>query len=203
MEIYHLVDEQVTEPGLQLPFSTEHPGPIAALSVHKWPLPLLIDFIVDNHHVYVTHALPKIMDLLEKVVTEYGLQHRELEEVFRSFHSLASHFSGQMRKEELVLFPVIKELVTASRNHKDLAYFPFEPLQAMIEEIEKDHSLIEEGLVRLRQLTNNFAVPVYACQSFRVLYQWLEQLEKDIYQHEYLENTFLFPKAIALEDSMR
>src|SRR5687768_8230263 len=75
------------------------------LSAEKWPLPYLVDYILQNHHFYVTDALPRIIGLLEKVVTEYGLTHPQLEQIYQTFRVLAMQLISQMRKEEVILFP--------------------------------------------------------------------------------------------------
>jgi regulator of cell morphogenesis and NO signaling len=171
------------------------------LSAEKWPLPYLVDYILHNHHFYITDALPRIMALLEKVVTEYGLVHPELEEVHQTFHALAMQLITQMRKEEVILFPYIQVLSKPKYNVKESACCPGSPLGALLQEIEEEHLLIEQGLTDIRRLTKNFTLPPHVCNSYDLLFQWLQKFEKDIYQHEYLENNILFPKAIALEES--
>ncbi len=198
-----LTEKQIPASGLHLPLSVNGADQWMHTQADEWAVSPLIDFIIKNHHVYVTEAFPKIMDLLEKVVTEYGLTHPELEEVFVTFHSLTIHFCAQMRKEEQELFPVIRELVRAKENQKGYAYFPFESIRSQIENIEQDHSMIEECLANIRKLTKDFTVPATVCNAYWLLFQWLEAFEKDIHQHEYLENDVLFARAISLEDSMR
>jgi regulator of cell morphogenesis and NO signaling len=189
-------------PGISLPLIPTA-LPVSGIPAEDWAVPELITFILRNHHGYVTDALPRIMRLLERVVTEYGLEHPELEDVFVTFHSLTIQFLTQMRKEEVMLFPVIRELARTHANQLEWACFPFEPIQALIDDIEADHSMIAEGLAAIRRLTHNFTVPEKVCRHYRQLYQWLEVFEKDVYLHEHLENDILFPKAIALENAMR
>jgi regulator of cell morphogenesis and NO signaling len=172
------------------------------LSVEKWPLPYLVDYILQNHHFYITDALPRIMGLLEKVVTEYGLAHPELESIYQVFHSLAMNLITQMRKEEMILFPYIQVLAKHKDNANESDCCSASSLGALLQEIEEEHLSIEHGLTEIRSLTQNFTVPPQVCTSYNLLFQWLEQFEKDIYQHEYLENNILFPKAISLKESI-
>ena len=167
-------------------------------SVEKWPLPYLVDYILQNHHFYVTDALPRIMSLLEKVVTEYGLVHPLLEQVYQTFRSLSMHLISQMRKEEIILFPYITLLAKSKGKSGEECCLPT-TLGILLKEIEEEHNLIEQGLVTIRKLTKNFTLPAQVCNSYDLLWQWLEKFEKDIYQHEYLENNILFPKVLDLE----
>jgi regulator of cell morphogenesis and NO signaling len=170
------------------------------LSAEKWPLPYLVDYILQNHHFYVTDALPRIMGLLEKVVTEYGLVHPPLEEVYQTFRSLSMQLISQMRKEEMILFPYITILAKQKDTTKEDCCTSVS-LSSLLQEIEEEHHTIEQNLAGIRRLTQNFMLPPQVCNSYDLLWQWLEKFEKDIYQHEYLENNILFPKALALEKS--
>lgn len=168
------------------------------LSAGKWPLPYLVDYILQNHHFYVTDALPRIMGLLEKVVTEYGLIHPQLEQVYQTFRSVSMQLISQMRKEEMMLFPYITILAKPKDKAREDCCATTS-LFILLQELEAEHHSIEQGLVEIRRLTQNFTLPPQVCHSYELLWQWLEKFEKDIYQHEYLENNILFPKALILE----
>jgi regulator of cell morphogenesis and NO signaling len=172
------------------------------LSAEKWPLPYLVDYILHNHHFYINDALPRIMALLEKVVTEYGLAHPELEQLHHTFHSLARHLIRQMRKEEIILFPYIHILAKPKDRSREFACCSGASLGILLQEIEEEHLLIEQGLADMRRLTKDFTLPPHVCNSYDLLLQWLQKFEKDIYQHEYLENHILFPKVISLEETI-
>jgi regulator of cell morphogenesis and NO signaling len=51
----------------------------------------------------------------------------------------------------------------------------------------------------MRRLTNAFIPPDDACNTFRVLYRQMEELESDLHIHIHLENNILFPRAAELE----
>ena len=53
----------------------------------------------------------------------------------------------------------------------------------------------------MREVTNDYAAPDDACNSYRALYYELEQLEKDLHLHIHLENILLFPRVIELENT--
>lgn len=45
-------------------------------------------------------------------------------------------------------------------------------------------------------MTNDFTPPEGACGTYRLVYQRLEALESDLFEHIHLENNILFPRAI-------
>ena len=50
----------------------------------------------------------------------------------------------------------------------------------------------------MRDLTDGYAPPDWACPTFRGLYFGLSQLEADMHVHVHLENHILFPRAAQL-----
>jgi regulator of cell morphogenesis and NO signaling len=49
-------------------------------------------------------------------------------------------------------------------------------------------------LERVRSASDDFALPSWACNSYRTLFSELEQLERDLHTHVHLENHVLKPR---------
>jgi regulator of cell morphogenesis and NO signaling len=62
---------------------------------------------------------------------------------------------------------------------------------------EHDEHSVNLGLIK--ELTENFAVPEYACNTYRAMLDALVELEQDLHRHIHKENNILFPGAEALE----
>ena len=72
------------------------------------PLHKLIDHILQVHHAYMHEALPRIGQLLRKVLHAHGAHHGAmLRQVHDLFNALDSELTNHLRKEEEVLFPYI------------------------------------------------------------------------------------------------
>jgi regulator of cell morphogenesis and NO signaling len=97
---------------------------------------------------------------------------------------VGTEVASHLAKEEQILFP----LILSGRG--PMAHMP---VQVMIREHE-DHG---QNLRRIRELTSDFALPDYACATFRELYRALAQLEVELMDHIHLENNVLFPRALA------
>jgi regulator of cell morphogenesis and NO signaling len=76
-----------------------------------WNLPLLIDFILQNHHHYVRESVPHIRELLDKVCNVHGDEQPELHKIREDFNSLAEELLKHMPKEEEILFPAINTII--------------------------------------------------------------------------------------------
>ncbi len=65
--------------------------------------------------------------------------------------------------------------------------------------MEHEHENAGQALVRMRVLTDNYKLPGDACMTFGTLYEALEAMERDLYEHIHLENNILFPAAAEQE----
>ncbi len=154
------------------------------------PLPALLDYIVQRHHGYVREAVPRLDAWLAKVIAAHGSRHPELLAIRHTFTAMAGELAQHMAKEELVLFPAIRQLGTASAGMSVAA-----PVERMIAEHEHAGRDLEE----IRRASGDFIPPPDACATFRACYQGLEEFAADLRRHVHLENNILFPRALGLE----
>lgn len=166
------------------------------------PLGELVNHILNKHHDYLKAELPLLADRLAKVYgiynERYGPTLTGLPEVFEG---LRSELEMHMTKEEQILFPavVVAEQTVASRG--TLPPLPFGSFANPIAVMEREHDSAAHALARIRQITSDFAVPEYACATYRALMSGLEELERDLHLHIHLENNILFPRTLELERS--
>jgi regulator of cell morphogenesis and NO signaling len=155
----------------------------------------MIDHIEATHHVYVREALPRLRELAEKVVRAQGTRHPELRDVQRIFEAICADLGPHLLKEENVLFPFCRELVTSSAPPSFHCGSIGNPIRVM----NREHESVNELLIELRSLTDNYAIPRNACKSYRALFAGLIELEEDLRLHIHKENDIVFPMALALE----
>ena len=121
-----------------------------------------------------------------------------LEKVFRFFkRELENH----LRREEEVLFPLIRQLETASKSGAKLPRFPFGPIANPIGIMEEDHDAERRQMQKMLVFTGNYTGPAETANVFHALFERLEALESDMRLHVHLEDHILFPRAGVLENS--
>lgn len=170
-----------------------------APNYQNWKAGFLADYIVEQHHTYVSEAIPTILEVANKVVNRHAKEHPDLRDIQLRFKMLSNELVMHMQKEEQVLFPFIKEMEQALGNQLPVKTPPFDSVDSPIRMMENEHEEAGKLMEKLRMLTNNYTPPEGACNSFRFLYHMLEQFENDLHQHIHLENNILFPKAKELE----
>lgn len=169
---------------------------------NSWELDFLLDHIVNIHHTYVEQSLPIISQYSEKVANVHGQHHDEVIEINRLFQEAAGDLAAHLKKEELVLFPFIKQLHKADKEGTDLSTANFGTVNNPINVMENEHETVGDIFKTIAKLTNNYTPPEEACNTFRALYASLEEFEQDLHQHIHLENNILHPKALALEKKL-
>jgi regulator of cell morphogenesis and NO signaling len=103
---------------------------------------------------------------------------------------------GHMKKEELILFPRIKELQKLADNENANLQLNITYLQSPITVMEQEHDHAGNLLNDIRILSNDYAPPQDACTTYRLSFAALKAFELDLHQHVHLENNILFPKAM-------
>jgi regulator of cell morphogenesis and NO signaling len=159
----------------------------------------LIAHILAAHHGYVKQEVPRIKQLLFKVVAVHCANHPELAAVQRTFKALADELLGHMMKEEMVLFPYIEKLEQAASTGKPAPLAAFGSISNPVRMMELEHESAGRALEEIRTLTSGYTPPESACFSYKTLYSALKDFEADLHEHVHLENNILFPRAIALE----
>ncbi|GAB1417832.1 hypothetical protein MASR2M12_05970 [Bacteroidales bacterium] len=172
------------------------------LPFNEWSIDFLTDYIVNTHHSYVRKSLPDLLTYAEKVFKVHGDRHPELNAVDDLVNEIAEELLSHMVKEENVLFPFIKELVSAKNTHKPYHRPGFSTIANPIRMMEVEHETVGKKMEEIRHLTHHFSLPEDACASYELLYRMLEEFEDDLHQHIHLENNILFPKALALEKEL-
>src|SRR6187455_709959 len=168
----------------------------STVDFEKMNLTQLADYIVQTHHAYVKNEMPQIQAYLEKVSSKHGERHPELYKIFQTFNAVKEEMEGHMKKEELILFPRIKELEKLANNENANLHLNITYLQSPITVMEQEHDHAGSLLNDIRILSNNYAPPQDACTTYHLCYAALNAFELDLHQHVHLENNILFPKAI-------
>lgn len=156
------------------------------LASNTWvdtPTDQLIEHILSNYHQRHREQLPELIRLARRVEQVHG-SHPECP------NGLADHLSevhqaleSHMLKEEQILFPMLR------RGEHDQARGPISVMRF-------EHEQHDEGLDKLRALTNDIQPPTHACTTWRTLYQGLETFAQELTGHIQLENEVLFTRPL-------
>jgi len=154
----------------------------------------LISYILIHHHFYVKNSIPTIFNHIEKVVTKHRDKYPNMQQVLQLFAAVREELLPHMQKEEMILFPRIKELVAAVENNAHQAFAP-SFIDGPVLVMETEHDNAGQLMFAIRDLTNHYTAPETACTTHKVCLEELKAFEEDLHQHVHIENNILFPMA--------
>lgn len=172
------------------------------IDYRNWPLDKLVDHIEKKHHAYVEAKIPIVKEYLDKIEAVHGRKHPELIEINRVFKEASGQLVMHMKKEELILFPFIRKMAKAKREHIKISKPSFETIKNPIGQMDEEHDFEGEAFRKIAALSNNFQLPKDACNTYRVAFGILEEFEDDLQLHIHKENNILFRRAIKLEEEL-
>ncbi len=165
-----------------------------------WPTDLLIDYIEKTHHRYVEEKTPVILQFLDKLCKVHGERHPELFEINTLFKIGSGVLAQHMKKEELILFPFVKTMFKALEENAEIEQPQFGTVNNPIAMMMDEHENEGERFRRISELSNHYAPPEDACNTYKVTFSMLQEFEQDLHKHIHLENNILFPKAKTMEE---
>jgi regulator of cell morphogenesis and NO signaling len=159
-------------------------GPVELPDVNE--VGTFIDFILNRYHQVHRDEIAELILLARKVEAVHGDHPDAPVGLSDALFEIAEQLDNHMAKEEMVLFPAMREM---QKNNAMTATLVL-PIHCMREEHD-DHA---EAIHRLQNLTNNCTLPDGVCGSWRALYSGTAKLIEDLVAHIHLENTVLFPR---------
>ncbi|BCS32356.1 iron-sulfur cluster repair protein YtfE [Luteitalea sp. TBR-22] len=158
-------------------------------------LTALVGHIQQRYHAHLRQELPRLAAMVDKVVSRHGDHLPDvLPPLQETFAALTEELLTHMEKEDRVLFPFIVGLDQGRPVTPETAEWIAAPISVM----EAEHESAGAALATMRQLTDDYTPPEWACPTFRGLYFGLSQFETDMHLHVHLENHILFPRAAQL-----
>ena len=173
------------------------------LPFNHWRVDFLVDYITNIHHDFIKTFWPSLQGSLVSFVEGHQKKHPELQALIPVFQDLMDVVMKQVKYEEAVVFPYIKQIESMHRR-KEIYGSLFvktlrKPLNAIV---NNEHGEINALVQKIRSSTHDYRFPAAACTNHQVIFHKLKELDNDLVQHKHLENNVLFPKAIAIEKEL-
>jgi iron-sulfur cluster repair di-iron protein len=150
----------------------------------------LIDHIINKHHRYLLEELPNLSPYVTKVMRVHGGNHPHLIKVHKLFNELKTELEQHLWKEESEVFPLISQFEKQPTNENE------QKMKKMIADLTNEHDKTGDIIKEIRRITNDYTLPNGACRTYQLVYNRLEALESDLFEHIHLENNVLFPRIL-------
>lgn len=166
----------------------------SAVDANAMTLAVLCDHIEQVHHGFLRQEMPRWDLMTRKVAAVHGDHEPRLHEIRQVFELFHAEMMAHMKVEEEDVFPAIRRL-EADQAGKDETVAG---LKGTLTRLESEHDHAGAALAQFKKLTDHYMPPDWACNTFRALYEGLEQLEENMHQHVHKENNVLFPRVLGI-----
>lgn len=141
----------------------------------------LVEHLLVRYHAVHREQLPELIRLARRVEHVHGDREDCPHGLADHLEAMAQELDSHMRKEEMVLFPMI------TRGQGGMASMPISAMRS-------EHDDHGTELRRLEALTHNITLPRDACTTWRALYTGLRSFRDDLIAHIHTENNILFER---------
>lgn len=167
------------------------------------PVDFLVDYIQNLHHEYLKKSFPELLTRLAHFVEGHQKKYPAILKVQFVFKEIVDLLIKDMAYEENIIFPYVRQINNALKNNADYGALLVRTLRKPIEKILKEElENLRKLLHELRNWTNDYALPANICLSHKVIIQKLKEIDNDLVQHNYLENSVLLPKVMQIEKEL-
>ncbi|MBW4829495.1 MAG: DUF542 domain-containing protein [Clostridiaceae bacterium] len=138
----------------------------------------LVQYIIEKYHIPGIPLLDKIDNYMRKLINaHYDTHGSELIEIYGIFMEMKNDLIVHFIKEEKEDFPGF-----------------LEGKQVDFDELIEEHENVGDLLKTLEEKTNHYTAPDDGCQTYEYTLKLMKELQDDIHQHIFLENSVLFLK---------
>jgi len=162
-------------------------GLFRAIRPAGWSVPLIIHFIIENHHGNLHAKLPELLELIEHLTVHFSDEYPNLQPLSSRFRQFMDEITDHLQDEEEKIFPQVLEITKKGKiNEQDRA-----GIDEKLNWIMEDHYLAGDNLQKFRKICNNYQWREEDIPGIKLIYRELEELEKDFLLHILFENYFL------------
>lgn len=151
-------------------------------------IPSIIEYIQNRFHKDLKEELLNLTPFVERVAAGHGGTQPHLIALHDLFEKFKAEMIAHTADEDLNVFPLIVNYVDDSEN------VPVPEVKEAVRKLVDDHDTTGEILMRMRKITEGYKLPENACGTYTLVYSRLEALEKQTFEHVYMENHALFER---------
>lgn len=155
----------------------------------------ILKYIQRKYHEDLKDELPVLEEYLEKAVKQHKKGRPELEEAEELFKKMKRDVLEHVEKEERTAFKMLDNYLEHPNPHL------LEALKPYLTSLKAEHETLAQYFYEMRALTNDYTPDSDAAGELRLVFQRLEKLEKDTFNHLFLEGDLLFDAVYEQRDT--
>lgn len=174
-----------------------HPNYFPASELLSYSPKLIIEYLGKSHDYYTNYSLVKIEKSLQVLLDGVDKTSTGLKTIFLFYSKYKAEVISHIREEEETIFPYVEALLNRFEN-KEIP-FPAHFKNYSINQYATDHGDVESKLNDLKSLVIKYLEPTYDENDGIDFLNKLFRFERDINDHQRIEDIILIPKIVELE----
>ncbi|MBD1262249.1 DUF542 domain-containing protein [Maribacter polysiphoniae] len=158
----------------------------------------LMQMVKTEYYPTIDHSFKEILPLASKVADVHGAGHREVVDIKELLQTVGISLDRTFANTLNRLFPAIDTILSLDNPNAEITFKQLEALKGAVERITAGQSFIEGVFHKIANLSSNYTAPEEACNSYRYLYQSLQQLDNKVHGYMHFEKHVLVPKALKI-----
>jgi regulator of cell morphogenesis and NO signaling len=172
----------------------------STIEFDNWSPDFLIDYILNIHHAYIKKVSAPLLTLIINFSQGHREKYPHMLSIAETFEGLHFELEEQTGKEELRLFPYLRQIYSTHKKKESYGGLFVRTLgKTLLSHTDSEQKRLAIYLKQLRELTNDYSFLSSACTNHQVIYNKLKEFDADLVQHKHLENNILFPKVVQME----
>ena len=156
----------------------------------------LIDHSQEVYHKYLKETIPVVSQLAVKVAEVHWVQHKEVVEINNTLSKGISEIIELLSIENNIIFPFINKTVEQEHLSTELDTKELETFKNAVQNIEMGYKNAGDIFKSIANLTSNYSPPVGACNTFKLLYEKLQEFEQELHKFIHFEKNILFSRVL-------
>ena len=169
------------------------------ISLIDYSVDLIIQYLRHMHFVFINKKLPYMSRLIEDLTIEKIGNSQLVRDLQMLFPLFVEDFIHHIHEEEDTFFKYVIMLHQASLGKYTITHVYKEMESSSLQHFLLEHHTHDDEMRGIREITNNYQLPVQASLHLQVLFSELKSLETELVNHAKIEDEILCMKAFKLE----
>jgi len=169
----------------------------------KYSVLVLVDYLKKSHIYYLEKILPEIGQSISILLNNCDKTHPLLTVLYQFYYKYKNELETHFFEEEETLFPYAKRLYRTTYFKTETYLFINYLQQFSLSDFVETHSDTIKELIKIKAILQEYEPSITNKTSFRVLIEQLNNFEKDLNIHAFIEDEVLMPKLFNLEKNIK
>jgi len=170
--------------------------------MQEYPVKLIVDYLKKTHNYYKNKILPEIEDAIERLIISCPVDCDNLKLIEKFYKDYKNELEYHLNNEEKRFFPYIIALTESQQSMQNLTEIR-EKFNFSYEIHNSEHESVVAKLFDLKNILIKYLPPTYDQDLGNNLLSDLFVFEKDLNDHERLEDVILLPALQKIENQLK